>query len=310
MALLTGIMILMNMVVSMILVFVFHYFYGFNFFAHDEIIDQITQMSRDTGLSPGEAARYGFDLLPEYIPNYQYVDYAKWFLILNSQLPMLFTGICFLWVVYKKPLKRLSPVPANAKMYLLAAALFFLVLPLAQLIGEWNQDIYIPWPAVQNHLLDAEIKTGIYSLTFTDIHSISELMIMILFIGIVTSVAEELVFRAGLQNILLESKMNPHVAIWLGAAIFSIMHLQFYGFFVRLFLGVLLGYLYYWTKDIRTNIVAHALNNSLAIIMAFTTSNSSEEIPGNQYIVLAVFSALAIMVLWLIIRLKVNKLES
>ncbi len=194
-------------------------------------------------------------------------------------------------------------------MYVLAAALFLFAMPLVGFIGEWNRNIYIPWPALQNFLLDPEIKSGIFTLCFTDIHSVGELVLMVFFIGIVTAIAEELLFRAGLQNILLQTKMNPHAAIWLSAAIFSLIHFQFYGFFVRLLLGVLLGYLYYWSKDVRTSMIAHALNNSLAIVVAYNTGSMGEEIPGgDNYIALIVFSAMAVGVIWQInkIRLKEN----
>ncbi len=307
-ALLIGITLLGLIVIPALLSGVFYLFFDFSpndLNSVNQIIEEVTQMSRNTGLSPDEAAKYGYDLLPEYITNYQNLEYAKWFLILSNQLSFLISGIVFLLILYKKPLQIISPAKANGKMYLLATALFFFVLPAVGLIGEWNRNIYIPWENLQNMLLDSEIKIGIYNSTFTDIHSVGELLLMIFFIGIVTAVAEELLFRAGLQNILLQTKMNPHVAIWLGAAIFSLIHFQFYGFFVRLILGVLLGYLYYWSKDIRTSIIAHALNNSLMLIVAYSMGNANEEIPAaDNYFILIAFSAMAVAAIWQINRIK------
>jgi membrane protease YdiL (CAAX protease family) len=307
-ALLIGITLLGLIIIPALLSGVFYLFFDFSpndLNSVNQIIEELTQMSRNTGLSPDEAAKYGYDLLPQYITNYQNLEYAKWFLILSNQLSFLISGMVFLLILYKKPLQIISPVKANGNMYLLATALFFFVLPLVQLIGEWNRNIYIPWENLQNMLLDSEIKIGIYNSTFTDIHSVGELLLMIFFIGIVTAVAEELLFRAGLQNILLQTKMNPHVAIWLGAAIFSLIHFQFYGFFVRLLLGVLLGYLYYWSKDIRTSIIAHALNNSLMLIAAYSRGNTNEDLPAaDNYFVLIAFSAMAVAVMWRINKIK------
>ena len=309
-AMLVGITIAGLIIVPLLLMAVFYWVFDFSpndLNAVNQVIEEITQMSRNTGLSPDEAAKYGFDLLPQYIQNYQHLEYAKWFLILSNQLSLLISGIVFLFIIYKKPSQILSPNKVNPKMYLLASVLFFLVLPLAAMIGEWNRNIYIPWRELQNLLLDPEIKSGIFTLTFTDIHSTGELLLMIFFIGIVTAIAEELLFRGGLQNILLQTKMNPHLAIWIGATIFSIIHFQFYGFFVRLLLGVLLGYLYYWSKDIRTSIIAHALNNSLAMIIAYNTGNMNEEVPGNKYMVVLIFSVLATLAIWLITRIRMKE---
>ena len=266
--------------------------------AVNEIIEELTKISMNSGLSPDEAAKYGFDLLPQYLPNYQHMVYAKWFLILSNQLSLLIAGSIFLWIVYKKPLSVIASCPANVKMYALSAALLLLVMPLVGLIGEWNRNIYIPWQNLQNWLLAPEIQSGIYTLSFTDIHSTSELILMVIFIGVVTAIAEELVFRAALQNILLQSKMNAHLAIFIGATLFSLIHFQFYGFFVRLLLGLVLGYLYYWSKDIRSSILAHALNNSLAIVVAYKTGSMTDEIPDQNNLVLLISTALAAVVVW------------
>ncbi|MCX6181110.1 MAG: type II CAAX endopeptidase family protein [Bacteroidetes bacterium] len=310
-AILIGLFFLVSTILFLGIELFFQYFFDFQFFAYNEIIVQLTEMSRGTGLSPDEAAKYGYELLPQYVPNYQHVEYAKWYLILSSQLPILITGILYLWIVYKEPTKVLSENKANWKMYVLATLLFFLIMPLVGFIGEWNQNIYIPFPSLQNYLLDSEIKSGIYTLSFTDMNSTGELLIMIFFIGIITAIAEELVFRAGLQNILVQTKMNPHIAIWLGATLFSIMHFQFYGFFVRLLLGVLLGYLYYWSKDIRTSIIAHAFNNSLAMILAYNIGKINDELPDeSNYIVLIPSAVLAAAVIWGINKLRTTNLTS
>lgn len=44
--------------------------------------------------------------------------------------------------------------------------------------------------------------------------------------------------------------MNAHAAIWLTTAIFSAVHLQFYGFVPRMLLGAALGYLFWLTGSI------------------------------------------------------------
>ena len=64
----------------------------------------------------------------------------------------------------------------------------------------------------------------------------------LLVIALLPAIGEELVFRGILQRELWRGTLNIHVAIWVSAAIFSAIHMQFYGFVPRLLLGALFGY--------------------------------------------------------------------
>jgi len=51
--------------------------------------------------------------------------------------------------------------------------------------------------------------------------------------------------------------------------LFSAIHLQFAGFFPRLFLGAFLGYLYYWSGSIWLPILIHFLFNGLQVLATY-----------------------------------------
>ena len=77
---------------------------------------------------------------------------------------------------------------------------------------------------------------------------------------------EEFFFRGYLQH-LFQKAMNPHLAIWLSAFLFSFIHLQFYGFFPRLILGALLGYFVYASASLIPAIIAHFCFNFFSIVL-------------------------------------------
>ena len=60
-----------------------------------------------------------------------------------------------------------------------------------------------------------------------------------------------------------------HVAVWLSAFIFSFIHFQFYGFLPRMFLGLLLGYLFYYSGSLWTSILMHFVNNGAAVVISY-----------------------------------------
>ena len=58
-------------------------------------------------------------------------------------------------------------------------------------------------------------------------------------------------------------------AIVIIAFLFSAIHLDPEGIIPRFVLGVLLGYLYYWSKSLWLPILAHFVNNAQAIIFSY-----------------------------------------
>jgi len=63
--------------------------------------------------------------------------------------------------------------------------------------------------------------------------------------------------------------MSIHMSIVLSALIFSTFHMQFLGFFPRFFLGIVLGYVFYWSGSLWASILLHFLNNALAVTTYF-----------------------------------------
>ena len=86
-----------------------------------------------------------------------------------------------------------------------------------------------------------------------------------------------MVFRGILQQQIGRLLRNEHVTVWLSAAIFSAIHVQFEGFFARMILGALLGYVFIWTRNLWIPIVIHLLNNSLQIIMIYAMNVKPSE---------------------------------
>ena len=137
----------------------------------------------------------------------------------------------------------------------------------------WNKSIVFPellssfesWAKLKESQLE---KLTIYLVSF---ESFSEYLIGIIAIALIPGFFEEFLFRGIIQkNINLVSK-NHHLAIWLSALIFSAIHMQFYGFFPRLLMGALFGYLFYWSGSIFYAVAAHAFNNFFSLTIWYST---------------------------------------
>jgi membrane protease YdiL (CAAX protease family) len=62
---------------------------------------------------------------------------------------------------------------------------------------------------------------------------------------------------------------NAIPAIWIAGLIFSAIHLQFEGFLPRLLLGAVLGYLFYWSRNLWIPILAHFVFNASQVLAQY-----------------------------------------
>ena len=93
-------------------------------------------------------------------------------------------------------------------------------------------------------------------------------MVNLLMVAVLAAVGEELIFRGILVKLFREWTGNIHLAVIIPALLFSTLHLQFYGFFGRLALGIILGYLFVWSGSLWVPIAVHFLNNAMAVIVS------------------------------------------
>ena len=108
---------------------------------------------------------------------------------------------------------------------------------------------------------------------FLNTTTIRGLLFNIFMIGLLPAIGEEMTFRGVYQQLFIKAFKNHHIGIIITAFLFSAIHFQFYGFLARFVLGLYLGYLFVWTKNIWYPIVAHFINNSLAVVFYFLLQN-------------------------------------
>ena len=112
---------------------------------------------------------------------------------------------------------------------------------------------------------------------------------------VVPAIGEELFFRGMLQG-LFTKRLNHHVAIFLTATIFSVIHEQILSFLPILFMGVLFGYIKHWTQSIWIPIGLHFINNGLALAGAYIANGESLDestVAGSSWSYLGVLFVLA-----------------
>lgn len=101
--------------------------------------------------------------------------------------------------------------------------------------------------------------------------SVSTLILNLITVAVLPAICEEWFFRGTMQRFFSE-KMNIHLAIFLSSIAFSLIHLEFSGFLPRIFLGMLLGYIYYYSGSLWASIFAHLINNGAQVVAIYLSN--------------------------------------
>jgi membrane protease YdiL (CAAX protease family) len=142
------------------------------------------------------------------------------------------------------------------------------------LLLYWNAQLDLPESLSELEVWMKEMETQLMELTIflTDFQTIPELLTGILVIGVFAGIGEEMFFRGVIQPKIKGYTNSAHLGIWLTAIIFSAIHVQFYGFLPRVFLGALFGYLYLYSGSLWYPILAHIFNNSLTVVVVYLSN--------------------------------------
>jgi membrane protease YdiL (CAAX protease family) len=153
----------------------------------------------------------------------------------------------------------------------LVLVLSFAASPFINLIGEINANMQFPeWlSGIETWMKNAEENAAELTEAFLKVDTTWGLLFNIFMIAFLPAIGEELLFRGVIQRIFTNWTKNYHWGIWISAILFSALHMQFYGFIPRMFLGVLFGYLLVWSGSIWLPIIAHFINNGVAVVIMY-----------------------------------------
>ena len=102
-------------------------------------------------------------------------------------------------------------------------------------------------------------------------YSLSRNVFGFLSIALISPIAEEMLFRGGIEGFLLRRKIKPIIAILVSAIIFGVIHANPAQIFFATILGIIFGWMYYRTGSILPSIVGHVLNNTVSVSVMATS---------------------------------------
>ncbi|GMQ28729.1 CPBP family intramembrane glutamic endopeptidase [Algoriphagus confluentis] len=208
----------------------------------------------------------------------------------NGRMALLFvqgigSGIGFwvaAWIILKYIEKadlhwEIQGERLNSKNLILCLGITLGAMLFNGLLVYWNAQLKLPEPMSGLETWMKEMETQLMDLTkyLTDFQTIPELLAGVLVIGVLAGVGEEVFFRGLIQPKMQGYFKSAHWGIWITAIIFSAIHVQFYGFVPRVFLGALFGYLYHYSGSLWYPILAHIFNNGLTVLIVYFSNQGA-----------------------------------
>ncbi len=189
---------------------------------------------------------------------------------------MALPAIFFAVIVYRKPFSFLGFNTAlSIKQLVLIVLIMFAALFVSDMFGEFNEWIPIPQKmAVYFQALENGYDKDVVALT--NMKNLSDYIISLMVIALAPAIFEEMVFRGCLQQVIVSLTRNVFWGIFITSALFSAFHQSYYGFLPRLFLGMALGYIFYYSKNIWLNILAHFCNNAVGVTQIYLISRQGK----------------------------------
>lgn len=193
-------------------------------------------------------------------------------IILSFNHGFTFIGPAILFAVlyWKGSVKKNLLLKAPRDFSALPMAILFIIaiLPFSNIIHYWNLQI----PAAYHQESGAALQKAILNMT-----SPMDLFFNFILVGVMAGVGEELLFRGVLQRLFAVHLKNIHIAIWVTAILFSLIHLEMQAFFPRVLLGAMFGYIAYWSKSLILAIALHLLYNSSQLFLVYIMPEAIEQ---------------------------------
>ena len=201
--------------------------------------------------------------------------------VISQIVGFLLPAVVYAMLVKEKPLNYLGfkNIPDWS---LLGIVAMFTVIPFLSMVTDWNDSIVFPesMRAIEEQLRGIQEKSEEIIKMFIGQGSLFSSLVII---AALAAISEELLFRSVIQKGLIKLFKNAHVAIIVTALVFSAFHGDFFGFFPRFILGMMLGYMFWMSGSIFPSMLMHFVNNATIVMLYYLNTRGFSDIDVEHF---------------------------
>ncbi|MFA5574919.1 MAG: CPBP family intramembrane glutamic endopeptidase [Brumimicrobium sp.] len=176
---------------------------------------------------------------------------------LPVQLGLLFLPGFIYWSFNRNDLKQYK---TQFEWVLWSILLFICAFFLLPILGEINIEIVKSFGSFDALIVQKELSDKNLTILIGELWSPS-FWTAILLIGVVTGIAEELIFRRFLFHHMLKNTGRIGLSLLSSSFVFALLHFNYIQILPLFFFGIILAMMYFVSKSIVPGIILHALNN-------------------------------------------------
>jgi membrane protease YdiL (CAAX protease family) len=238
-----------------------------------QIVMGIQMIPKNTGFDGIEKA------IMEAIKKPENINLMRWMQFFSTFLMFFVPAFIYSWICNGKNVFWLGfNKYINGFQIMIGFLVMFSANLMAEPLAEFSKWVVGHFHQLNTWALSLEKTYNENVMIFSKMNGASDLFLALFIMAFLPALFEEVFFRAALQNLLVNWWKKPILAIAVSSLLFSLVHGSIFLFLSRAILGFALGLLYYKSKNIWVNIIAHFLNNGIIIITMFVYSLQNKKI--------------------------------
>jgi membrane protease YdiL (CAAX protease family) len=166
----------------------------------------------------------------------------------------------------------------NAGQIVLGFFLIFLANIIANPLADLSKMLVENFPGLNAMGMKLEAAYTEQVVALSNLKSWGEFFMALVIMAFFPALFEEVFFRGAVQNLLERWWKKPLLAVLVTSLLFSLIHMSVFLFLSRAILGFVLGLMYQRSRNLWVNIMAHFLNNTVAVIQLFWISRHAQKI--------------------------------
>jgi len=215
--------------------------------------------------------------------NPQNIQAIRWLQFLSTMMAFFIPALMFSFICNGKNLIWLGfSKYINAIQISIGFLLIFLANICSAPLEELSKMILHGYPSIAIVAKQLESQYMEQVELISRLSGLNDYIIALIMMAFLPALFEEVLFRGALQNLIVKWWKAPLLGILFTALLFSLVHLSIYLFLSRAVLGFVLGLMYYKTKNIWVNIIAHFLNNAIVVTTMYYYAVQHKAIPLNE----------------------------
>jgi membrane protease YdiL (CAAX protease family) len=226
-------------------------------------------------VSLGIAASYlnvPFEKLPDAFKNANDANLARLLQFISTFFFMALPAFVFARINDRKAFKYLGFNSAlSGKQVFIIVGIVFLSLIISGILSQVNAMIPLTKRAEQ-YFKSLEDNYNKQVSAIANMKTAKDYIISLIMIALLPAIFEEMLFRGALQPLMINLSKNSFIGILITSILFSAIHLSYYGFLPRVALGLIIGYIFYFSKNLWLASATHFFYNAFGVTQIYALS--------------------------------------